>query len=124
MPDRYAPLELKRPFVTVRTRLEDIPREWLLNIEAHVLRGSKRFGDCWIWQGQSDNGRARMYRSATDEDGGKARKNVCARRFIAHIFWDFEDTPFYIRNSCKNNLCVNPAHIRVTTSHHMQDDVD
>lgn len=115
-------LELKRPLINIRSRLEDIPRDWLINIEPFVFR-APRFAECWLWQGQQDKGYARMYRAVVGEDGKKKSGNRCARRFVAHLFWDFEDDAFYVRNSCKNNMCVNPNHIFATTEHWKQNDV-
>jgi len=96
----------RRALINVHTQLENIPKEWLNVIEPHVVRGA--FLPCWVWTGALDrNGYPVM-----NTDG----KMVMAHRFVAKVFWDFDDS-YYVTRTCKVQNCVNPNHLKVTNKH-------
>lgn len=104
----------KRPVFNLKTSLENIPVEWLRNVEPHVMRGA--WLPCWIWMGQTDkNGYPIMWNPAEE---GK-RSYVMVHRFVAGLFYDY-DPALNVRRTCNVVNCVAPAHIQVTARHHTQ----
>lgn len=105
----------KRPIFNLKTSLENVPREWLVHVEPHVMRGS--WLPCWVWMGATDrNGYPTMM--VRDPETGK-RKTVMVHRFVAGLFFDY-DPCLTVRRTCNTINCVNPAHVQVTRQHHTQ----
>lgn len=105
----------KRPIINLKTSLENIPVEWLRNVEPHVQRGA--FLPCWVWTGATD-GKGYPLMRVTDVVTGE-RETVMVHRYVARIFFDFPEY-YYVRRTCRTKNCVNPAHIKVTKVHHTQ----
>ncbi len=104
----------KRPIFNLKTSLENIPTEWLRNIEPKVQRGA--WLPCWIWTGLVDpNGYPIM--SAKQANG--RRTYVMVHRVVAKMFYGFDDSCI-VRRTCKTVNCVNPAHVMPTNRHHKQ----
>ena len=109
------PVKRRRPYFTMKTPLQDVPREWLINFEHRVARG-KAFGECWLWTGALTNkGHAAL--SGRDLSGKKYLR--MAARVVMAMFWDFEKHNDVV-HSCGNITCLNPAHLQVRVDHHKQ----
>ncbi len=94
----------KRALINMHTRFENIPKEWLNQIEPFVVRGP--FLPCWVWCGALDR-------------NGYPIKNVdgvmvMVHRYVAKIFYDFPDN-WYVKRECNVQNCVNPNHLVITT---------
>jgi hypothetical protein len=99
----------------MKTPLQDVPREWLINFEPRVARG-RSFGDCWLWTGAlAPDGHAVL--SGRGHTGKKYMKR--AARIVMAMFWDFEPHNDVV-HSCGNGTCLNPAHLQVRLDHHKQ----
>jgi hypothetical protein len=102
----------KRALITLKTPLDELPREWVKYIEPYVIRGG--FLPCWVWAGKI-NRYGHPYLWTTDPLTGKSIR-LMAHRMVARIFWDFP-SKWYIRRTCDTINCVNPAHIVPTDLH-------
>jgi hypothetical protein len=108
----------KRPLITLQTKLENIPRQWLQDIEPRVQRAGFEDRGCWIWTGYVNS---KGYPYVKIYDFEKRKETLIeVRRMVAHMFWDFLNDEVYVRTSCNVRNCVNPNHIRVTKLHYTQ----
>lgn len=99
----------KRPLINMKTALENIPREWLVNIEPHIIRG--QYLPCWLWTKEVD---ATGMPSRRIKMGDKLiRQGV--HRFVARIFFDFPEE-YYVTHiaQCRHRNCLHPSHLLVT----------
>ena len=134
------------------THFDEIPREWLEDIEPYIVRPS--WNSCWFispkWGGKVNKGGSRrrdrrdaprdyldhprVNARAYEEGRGWVSKQVRARPYIAHIFfeWDQDEPDRYIagfinsrgnavsfpsprsvwqvKMTCNDLRCVNPSH--------------
>lgn len=75
---------------------------------ARFMKHVEPTGECWIWKGAASKayGRFRV-----------ADKIVGAHRF-AYLAWVGEiPEAGVVHHTCANTLCVNPAHLQLTTHH-------
>jgi hypothetical protein len=102
----------KRPLINMKTALENIPREWLVNVEPHIIRG--QYLPCWLWnKGLDSSG----WPSERVKIGDKLVRRAM-HRFVARIFYDFPDEYYVIHiASCKYKNCLHPAHLVPTPTH-------
>jgi hypothetical protein len=99
----------KRPIINIKTSLENIPREWLVNVEPYIMRG--QFLPCWLWMRSVD---VAGYPTERMRDGKKMERRSM-RRYVAKMFYDFP-SEYYVTNipSCRYKNCLNPAHLLPT----------
>jgi len=102
----------KRPLINMRTSLENIPREWLVNVEPWITRG--QYLPCWLWMGEVDE-QGNPFRRV--KLGGKLTKRMI-HRYVAKMFYEFPDE-YYVPHikECKYKNCLHPAHLFVTPTH-------
>lgn len=93
----------KHALVTLDSKLSEIPREWVEQIEWRIHRGG--FLPCWIWTGSLNGKSLPIF----IKDGVV----VQARRFVMEMFYEF-DKKHYVFNICDHRNCLNPAHLVVT----------
>lgn len=113
------PLERTRPFFTTNSKLKDIPREWIVEIEPKIARGGI-LKECWIWTGGLDHkGHPCLWFMDAD-----TKKNKCVRlaRMVAKMFWPGLEQWNDVLHGCGNKTCLNPAHFRISKAHWTQED--
>ena len=91
---------IKRPMVTMRTALKDLPVKFMQEVLPRLsIHG---FAPCWIWMGAiNDHGYPVVH------DRGR-RKFLRPR--VARMFWDFPEDGV-VRMTCPNVNCLNPNHM-------------
>ncbi len=87
------------------------PEHLYIDLDPHKRSPEERFlekvdrkGECWIWQGNSN------------ESGGKFLINsrtVLAHRFAYEQYVGEIPKNYHVHQRCKNKLCVNPKHLFV-----------
>lgn len=92
------------------TPLQEVPKEWLQDIEPLIVRNQRDWPGCWIWQGPIDKD-GRPVINFTDFLT-KKRKQVRVARMVMKIFWEFEEY-YNVRHSCGNLQCLNPHHLKL-----------
>ena len=120
-----------RPLFNMRSKLEDIPADWMKYVEPRIVRlepkhdynvdraaaiKEKATGelDCWLWDGGLDkNGQAVMH--VTTGQGVRSLRRV--KRIVAAMFWELEDR-HDVYQKCGFLNCVNPNHLVVTAEHY------
>lgn len=103
-----------KPFITLRSPLEVIPRQWLEAIEPHIKRVPNRA--CWLWTGRTES---RTFEPIIELRtlGGK-RSNRSVKLIVANIFWpDFDERVHHVLHECGTKNCLAPHHFLVTNSH-------
>lgn len=71
-----------------------------------------RTSGCWVWTGQvSSSGYGRMM--LKDDDGGTRLQSAHIASYLAFIGPVPEGK--LVRQTCGNRLCINPAHLELTT---------
>jgi len=96
----------RRALINVRTSLENVPKEWLNQIEPKIFRGA--FLPCWVWSGALDNNGYPIM----NVDG----RQMSVAKMVAKIFYEFPED-WHVDRSCHNKSCLNPNHIRVRKFH-------
>lgn len=118
----HAP-KLKCNLIASHTRFDEIPAEWLEDIEPYIVRPS--WNSCWFiaprWGGRVKKGETRrrdyrdvprdyakhplLYVRAYEEGKGWFAKKVRARPYIARIFfeWDQDEPERYIAGFMRSN---------------------
>ena len=111
-------LDKKRPFFTMDSRLKDIPRDWLVDVEPKIVR-TARFKECWIWEGGCDTYGHPTFWVTSPETGRQTTVRVA--RFIAKMFWPGLKRHHDVAHSCGNIACLNPAHLSPRIAHWQHD---
>lgn len=92
--------EAKRPMLTLRTPMKDIPPEFAMQILPHLAFHG--FEPCWIWMGPVNKDGLPISRAQ-----GTMRS---MRKRVAKMFWDYPEEGV-VRITCPNLNCLNPAHM-------------
>lgn len=110
-------LKKERPFFTLKTPLEKIPRDWLIEIEPRIER-STLLRDCWIWTGRLDRDGHPVFVNK-DKATGKWKVTRVAR-FVMKIFFPKLASHNDVTHACGNLSCLNPHHLSVRIEHWSQ----
>lgn len=101
------------PFNPAHTALDEIPREWLRDIEPRVNRVG--FNDCWIWEGPIDDNGYPYYTMLDPLVAGR-RIKIMVHIQVARMFWNFPEN-YYVRHSCDVRNCIKPHHLYISFHH-------
>lgn len=71
----------------------------------------KKDDECWLWKGAINADGYGTY----NQHGANSKTLLCHRISYQLSFGELPDTHF-VRHSCNNRHCVNPAHLVVSTS--------
>lgn len=99
----------KRPMITTRSQLGDIPRAWLIEIEPLIQRVKSH----WLWPIADDRGNPIVRVRKVDQSGKRSYSHMSAYRFVANIFYDMP-AGYFPQRGCKVKGCIRPDHILIS----------
>jgi hypothetical protein len=105
-----------RPLFNLRSRLDDIPRDWMKLVEPRIVRPADTA--CWLWDGALDRDGEPVLHITTPK-GTRTMRRV--KRIVAAMFWTLEDAHDVVHH-CGTGNCLNPNHFYVSAAHWKQED--
>lgn len=109
-------IEKFRPLFNMRSRLTDIPADWLRLVEPRIYRPQGT--SCWLWDGGVD-GKGEPVIHVASAKGKRTMRRV--KRIVAAMFWHFKPHNDIVHR-CGTVNCLNPNHFYVSASHWTQED--